>query len=376
MSKRIPAEVFPPGEFIRDELEARGWTQTDLAEILGRPLKAVSEILMGKRAITPETATGLGEAFGVDPQFWMNLESAYRLSKVESKAGEVSRRAKLYAQAPVQDMIRRHWINNAEDIDGLENEVLNFFGVGSVDEIASLPLTAAARKSTSYEETTTPQLAWFCRVRQIASTLQVSAYRENDFHQLLSELRRLTSGEQQSKRVPRVLAEFGIRFIIVEHLPRTRIDGAALWLDKHSPVVALSIRLDRIDGFWFTLLHELGHIFHGHSQGIDNGIVGDEPPSAGETPECEQVANDFARDHLIPQNEIDSFIARVRPLYSRVRINQFANRIKIHPGIIVGQLQRRGEIKYSQGRDMLVKVRDLVTTSAVTDGWGHYPPGS
>ena len=108
---------------------------------------------------------------------------------------------------------------------------------------------------------------------------------------------------------------------------------------------------------------------------IDNGIVGDEPPSAGETPECEQVANDFARDNLIPQNEIDSFIARVRPLYSRVRINQFANRIKIHPGIIIGQLQRRGEIKYSQGRDMLVKVRDLVTTSAVTDGWGHYPPG-
>ena len=233
MSKRIPAEVFPPGEFIRDELEARGWTQTDLAEILGRPLKAVSEILMGKRAITPETATGLGEAFGVDPQFWMNLESAYRLSKVESKAGEVSRRAKLYAQAPVQDMIRRHWINDAGDIDGLESEVLNFFGVGSVEEIASLPLTAAARKSTSYEETTTPQLAWFCRVRQIASTLQVSAYREHNFDHLLNELRRLTSGEQQAKRVPRVLAEFGIRFMIVEHLPRTRIDGAASGLTSN-----------------------------------------------------------------------------------------------------------------------------------------------
>ena len=138
MSNRIPAEVFPPGEFIRDELEARGWTQTDLAEILGRPLKAVSEILTGKRAITPETATGLGEASGVDPQFWMNLESAYRLSKVESKAGNVSRRAKLYAQAPVQDMIRRHWINDAEDIDGLEREVLNFFDahVGGGDLVA------------------------------------------------------------------------------------------------------------------------------------------------------------------------------------------------------------------------------------------------
>jgi HTH-type transcriptional regulator / antitoxin HigA len=376
MSKRIPAEVFPPGEFIRDELEARGWTQTDLAEILGRPLKAVSEILTGKRAITPETATGLGEAFGVDPQFWMNLESAYRLSKVESKAGEVSRRARLYALAPVQDMIRRNWISDAEDIDGLEREVLGFFGAGSVEEIPALSLKAAARKSTSYEKTTPPQLAWLCRARQIASTLQVSAYRKDGFDQLLGELLRFTSSEREARRIPRLLAEFGIRFMIVEHLPRTRIDGAALWLDEHSPVVALSIRLDRIDCFWFTLLHELGHIFHGHSLGIDDGIVGDGPPPVGEMPEDELVANDFARDHLIPNKEIDSFIARVRPLYSRVRINQFANRIKVHPGIIVGQLQYRGEIKYSQARDMLVKIRDSVTQSAVTDGWGYYPPGS
>ena len=61
MSTRVPAEVFLPGEFIRDELEARGWTQTDLAEVLGRPFRLVNEILQGKRAITPETARGLGE---------------------------------------------------------------------------------------------------------------------------------------------------------------------------------------------------------------------------------------------------------------------------------------------------------------------------
>jgi HTH-type transcriptional regulator / antitoxin HigA len=87
MSKRIPAEVFPPGEFIWDELEARGWMQVDLAEILGLPLESVSEILTGKRAIMPETATGLGEAFGVDPRFWMDLESAYRPSKVRGDGG-------------------------------------------------------------------------------------------------------------------------------------------------------------------------------------------------------------------------------------------------------------------------------------------------
>ena len=79
-TRHIPAEVFPPGEFVREELEARGWTQEDLAEILGRPLRLVNEVIMAKRGITPETANGLAAAFGTSPQVWMNLESIYRLS--------------------------------------------------------------------------------------------------------------------------------------------------------------------------------------------------------------------------------------------------------------------------------------------------------
>lgn len=376
MSQRIPAEVFPPGELIRDEMEARGWTQTDLAEILGRPVRLVNEILSGKRAITPETARGLGEAFGVDPQFWMNLEGAYRLSKTKGEGGDVARRAKLYEAAPIKDMIRRHWINNADRIEDLERGVLDFFGVGSIDEIASLPLNAAARKSTNYEETTPPQLAWLRRAERMAQALKVPTYREDRFETLLRELQPLTSSEQEARRVPRLLAEYGIRFLIIEHLPKTRIDGAALWLDPQSPVIAVSVRLDRIDSFWFTLCHELGHIYHRHAQRIDSNIAGDGSAPTDGVSECERVANDFARDRLVPQRDMESFIARIRPYYSRVRVNQFANRIQVHPGIIIGQLQRRGEIRYSQGRDMLVKIRDIVTHSAVTDGWGHFPPGS
>lgn len=81
MPERIPAEVFPPGDLIREELDARGWTQTDLAEILGRPMRVVSEVLAGKKAITPEIAQGLGEVFGVGAQFWLNMEREWRKSR-------------------------------------------------------------------------------------------------------------------------------------------------------------------------------------------------------------------------------------------------------------------------------------------------------
>src|SRR5436309_13590200 len=82
MPPRIPAEVFPPGEFIREELDARGWTQGDLAQILNRPLRLVNELIAGKKLITPETARGLADAFGTDALYWMNLDSACRLSLI------------------------------------------------------------------------------------------------------------------------------------------------------------------------------------------------------------------------------------------------------------------------------------------------------
>ena len=371
MSVRIPAEVFPPGEFVRDEMEARGWTQTDLADVLGRPVRLVSEILAGKRAMTPETARGLGAAFGVDPQYWMNLEGAYRLSKTKGEEAQVIRRAKLYEAAPIKDMIRRHWINEVDDIDELEAEASRFFGVDSVTEIPALALNAAARKSTSYAEPTPSQRAWLRQIERLANTFKVAPYRRDDLVGLLSALRPLTSSEQEARRIPRVLAEFGIRFLVVEHLPKTKIDGAALWLDADSPVVAVSIRLDRIDSFWFTLCHELGHIAHGDALVIDDDLVFHGARSDDFLSESERAANDYAREFLVPPHEIDSFIARVRPYYSHDRINQFANRIQVHPGIIIGQLQRRGELKHSHGRDRLVKIRDIVTQSAITDGWGH-----
>ena len=83
MNARIPAEVFPPGEFLQEELEARGWSQIELAEILARPPRLVNEIIAGKRAITPETAKGLSAAFGHSAQYWMNLETSYQLSKAQ-----------------------------------------------------------------------------------------------------------------------------------------------------------------------------------------------------------------------------------------------------------------------------------------------------
>ena len=75
----VPAMVFPPGDSIREELRARGWTQRVFAKRLGRPTQAVNEIIRGRRQITAETALALGESLGTSAELWMGLEGRYRL---------------------------------------------------------------------------------------------------------------------------------------------------------------------------------------------------------------------------------------------------------------------------------------------------------
>ncbi|HEX8342968.1 MAG TPA: HigA family addiction module antitoxin [Tepidisphaeraceae bacterium] len=94
-----PAEAFPPGEFIRQEIEARGWTQSDLARVIGRPLQTVNMIVNGKKAVTAETAKALGLAFGTGPELWLNLETAYRLHTTADADPAIVERAQALAGA-------------------------------------------------------------------------------------------------------------------------------------------------------------------------------------------------------------------------------------------------------------------------------------
>lgn len=373
---RKPAEVFPPGEYIKDELDARGLSQAEFAEILGRPARVVSEIINAKRAISPETAKEIAAAFGSTPELWMNLESVYRLSKTKNDAGMVARRAKLYQAAPVKEMVRRCWIEGSDNVEVLEKQVRDFFGIRDLDEEPQF-WPYAARMSAAYTALTR---TWLYRARHLARAVRARRFGPGGMRAALDRLRELLHEPEEIRHVPDVLAEAGIRFLVVEHLPQTRLDGACFWLSPESPVVAVSLRYDRIDWFWHTLMHELGHVERHHGlqdgeQPVDVDMFGRRPAAGGaEKPEIEREADAFAVRTLIPPEELENFIARVGPLYSQQKIRGFAGRLQVHPGIVVGQLQFRGEVDYSQHRRMLAPVRGIITQAALTDGWGHTVP--
>jgi HTH-type transcriptional regulator/antitoxin HigA len=368
------SDVPPPGHFIKEELEARGWAQRDLAYVLGTTEQDLTRLLSGKQGISPKVAKALGHAFDVNPELFVNLQTAYDLANAPEPNPAVARRARLQSAYPVREMIKRGWLEDAEP-SLLEAQMARFFKVANANEI---PYMAHAAKKTEYEIDASPaQLAWLFRVRQMAESMGAARYSEKALREALPKLRNLMAAPEEVRQVPRVLAECGVRFIVSEVLPNSKIDGVCFWLNSHSPVVGMSTRYDRIDNFWFVLRHELEHVLCRHGGNtltvIDAELEGDRAGEGAGVPEEERVANAAAADFCVPRHEMASFFARKAPFFAERDVVGFARRLRIHPGLVVGQIQARTG-RWDFLRKYLVKIRQFLLPGAMVDGWGQVAP--
>jgi len=369
MNARMPAEVFPPGDFLREELEERGWSQQELADILDRPARLISELISGKRAITPETARGLADAFGTSAEYWMGLESQYQLSRVRTPNDNVARKAKLYSRFPVREMIRRGWVRFSENLDVLEQQFYEFFCINSIED--ELGITHYAKKTDTHSEATPLQIAWLYRVRALAAQQRISKYSREKLLLAVEKLKAMILAPEEVRHVSRTLSEAGVRLVFVEALPGSKLDGACLWLDEDKPVIGMTLRFDRIDNFWFVLRHEIEHVLQEDGKNGEPVIdieVGEEPEDISQS---EMNANIAGANFCVPADQLENFIARVSPYFSEQKVLLFAQRINVHPGLVVGQLQRRLK-RHDFLRKHQVKVRALILPYADVDGWGSF----
>jgi HTH-type transcriptional regulator / antitoxin HigA len=362
-AKRVEAD--PPGVFIKDELEARGWSQRDLAFVLGQTEQQLNPLLSGKRSISADMARLLGSAFDVDPQFFANLQSHFDISRAKEPDPAVRTRAELQARFPMRDMIRRGWIQDAEG-SLLEMQVRHFFESGN-DNGKEEGLAFAAKR-THYDTTPPAQLAWVYRVRQIARAIEAPVYSAEKLRARLPQLRALMIHEEAVSEAVAILHECGVRVVVVESLPGAKIDGVCTWIDDEKPVIGLSTLHDRLDNFWFVVRHEIDHILHGDGKN-SVGMIDSLAESGDCVEDCEIRANREAAEFCVPGSKMDSFYARKHPYFSERDVIGFSAVIGVHPAIVVGQLQKRMG-RYDYLRKYQVPVRKHLLSSTVADGWG------
>lgn len=368
-----------PGQLLSALLAEKGWNNRVFATVMGMEEPAASRLVGDKRPITAERALSLEAVFGVPAERFLLLQASYGLAVARLTATpDPSRatRAKLHGQLPIAAMIKRGWLDakSVRDTGAVDAGLAKFFGF---DESGTVELLPHAAKRSQVSALATPvQLAWLYRVRHLAEEMVTPRFTPAMGRIAIEKLRPLLSAAEEARKVPRILAEHGIRFVIVESLPSAKIDGVCFWLDNSSPVIGMTLRFDRIDNFWFVLRHELEHVIRGH--GKLEAIVDAELDSGGgdissAVPEEERVANLAAADFSVSQGKLKEFIARKAPFFAERDIVGFAKSLGVHPGLVAGQLQRHTK-KYNLFRDHLAKIRSIVMPGSVVDGWGNVAP--
>jgi HTH-type transcriptional regulator/antitoxin HigA len=169
------------------------------------------------------------------------------------------------------------------------------------------------------------------------------------------------------------MMECGVRFVIVESLTSAKIDGVCFWLNERSPVIAMSLRYDRIDNFWFVLRHEIEHVLQMHGTMLDAELEGERAGTGDNVTAEERVANSAAQEFCVPTSQMEAFVSRKAPFFAERDLIAFARILKVHPGIVAGQLQRKTG-RYDRFRDHLVKIRSIISPNAIKDGWGDVAP--
>lgn len=356
----------PPGVFIREELDARGWTQRDLAFILDCSEQTVTKIISGKSGISAEMAKALAEAFGTSASLWAGLQKEWELREARNPDPSIKARAALQTEFPIREMISRGWLQEGEQ-SVLEMQFHRFFEgkvAGQID-------FAAAAKKTNPEHSA-EELAWLFRVRQIAREMDVPEYSPEKLRLALKQLRSLIIDAEDVRRVPEILRQAGVRFVVVERLSNCKIDGVCTWLDDKTPVVGMTLRHNRLDNFWFVLIHELEHVLRGHGK-LSDGIIDDldgEGGSDGENvAEDERVANSAALNFAFSRERLMSFYVRKSPFIAERDVIGFAGVAEVHPAIVVGQLQYLKK-DYAWLRKWLVSFRSNLIEHCLVDGFG------
>lgn len=325
-SSHYPIGIPDPIEAIKFRMEQQNLSQRDLVPFIGSRSK-VSEVLSGRRPLTLSMMRALHSGLGIPAKVLLQGREAADLEESPIQ----------WDKFPLREMVARGWIEEkVEDYRSQAEDVLRrFFGqLGSSQAAAALyrhsHKVRSARDMDEYALT-----AWTGRAMMLARRNAPKAeYKEGSVDlAFLRELARLSYFDEGPRLARELLGKYGIAVVVEPHLPRTYLDGAAIIAKGERPIVALTLRYDRVDNFWFCLMHELAHVAL-HLGGDTTQFFDDlDVDSQGDRREKE--ADQLAGEALIPEEDWrKSPASRLR---SPEAILQLASQLRIHPAIVAGR---------------------------------------
>lgn len=320
----FPLDLPTPVDAIKFRMDQQGLAQKDLAQYIGSKSK-VSEVLSGKRALSLNMIRRLHEGLGIPYAVLMqNQAPIENCPEAEWSAFPLNemRKRGLFGQND------KRYVNINEYAEEL---VRGFFAkIPKAYESAPTLLRSTAHSSTNSKQDDPYALwAWKAEVLHKASQVDCADYTEDaltpEFFRKLATASTETDGPLKAIMELRAV---GVRTVVVPKYERTYIDGAAFLFAANQPVIALTLRYDRLDNFWFTLLHELAHV-RLHLPKRNCWILDNLDDLAIDKMEME--ANELAQNALIPPELWTGFVI------DEFDIHDVAKRANVHPAIVAGR---------------------------------------
>lgn len=343
-------EEVGPLDVIEFRMAEQGLRQKDLVSMLGSRSR-VSEVLSGKRPLTVQMIRALSLGLGVPADALIGSETERAASSSLTAPEDID-----WKQFPYGEMERRGWFNGirvsgSTSQDRLQSFLTQVLPKQTTEVMFRRRFRGVEIDDRSYYST----LAWTARVlmraREVSESLPAfdPARITTD---TLKDLARLSWLDNGPLLAVEFLAKIGIAVVVEKRLKNAIIDGAALMSEAGRPVIGLTLRIDRVDYFWFTLLHEVAHVWRHLSDSSEAFIDRVERIASSErTSEAkENEANRIAKDALIKRAVWERAQARLAP--SRENIQELADQLHIHPAIVAGRVQFETG-KYNQFREFL-----------------------
>ena len=334
-SRTVPMELPSAVEAIEFRIDQAGLTRRDLAPLIGSSAK-VSEVLSGKRPITMSMARALHHHLGIPAEVLLQEPGA----SLPDDIPDIE-----WTRFPLKAMVKAGWLPDVPNLrDRAEDLISGLMDRAGGRAFAAAPLYRKNDSRRVNAKTDDYALrAWCWQVLAQAKQNQPSIEYQAGVitPQLLRNLAQfsiLTNGPVQAREY---LARHGVGLEYVNHLPKTHLDGAALRLPDGRPVIGLTIRYDRIDNFWYTLVHELAHTgLHFDDCDGETGFVDDHSLRGVESSgsdKTEQEADQWAQNALIPPEIWGEGVIMEDP--GPMAVMQMAYEAQVHPAIVAGRIR-------------------------------------
>jgi len=322
-----------PSILIRARI-AKGLSQRQLADAIG-----LKEQQIQRYEAEEYASANLHRLAEVAKALGLNISEIAEFKATSQRPVDVDKNDLAWDQFPIKEMFRRRWFEgfsgSLEEAVANADVIVKEFVKSSLDR----PVQAFARQRVRAGGNVNRYalLAWQCRIIALANKQRLkNKYKQNTItKEWLTKLAQLSCADDWEKKVIVYLQNLGVRLIVESHLSNTYLDGAAFLLSDGSPVIGMTLYRDRIDNFWFVLLHELIHVMkHLHKEDIES-IFDDLDVEAGD---IEQEADEQAGEILVPEDKWNTALARY--LRSEDSIKDFAHELHIHPAIVAGRIRK------------------------------------